>query len=178
MNTDRRYIYPLMTQFSCQLICIQLVPLQCSFVFLAIGMPLFELHLNTDCCQYTQPKIIHAWGSYSAYKYGYQYRNEVVSYIRQIQTKLVAVINRMPFPVKAALLEATYLLWVDFRGTGWIQDEIQRFLVEDAGLGFNRGDSFGANGTGFVRINCAAPESRIDEAIQRLTNAFASRCGE
>jgi bifunctional pyridoxal-dependent enzyme with beta-cystathionase and maltose regulon repressor activities len=77
----------------------------------------------------------------------------------------------MPFPLKASLPEATYLLWVDFRGTGWTQDEIQRFLVEDAGLGVNRGDSFGASGTGFVRINSAVPESRIDEAIQRLRNA-------
>jgi bifunctional pyridoxal-dependent enzyme with beta-cystathionase and maltose regulon repressor activities len=68
--------------------------------------------------------------------------------------------------------EATYLLWVDFRGTVWTQNEIQRFLVEDAGIGVNRGDSFGASGTGFVRINSAVPESRIDEAIQRLRNAF------
>ncbi len=118
-----------------------------------------------------------AWGSYSAFKYGYQYRDEVVVYVRQMQTKLVDALNRMPFPVEAALPEATYLLWTDFRGTGWNQDEIQRFLIEDAGLGFNRGDSFGANGTGFARINCAVPESRIDEAIQRLTNAFG-RCFE
>jgi len=116
-----------------------------------------------------------AWGSYSAFKYGFRYRDEVVGYIRQMQTKLVEALNRMPFPVEATLPEATFLLWVDFRGTGWSQDEIQRFLVEDAGLGFNRGDSFGANGTGFVRINCAVPESRIDEAIQRLSNAFGNR---
>jgi len=112
-----------------------------------------------------------AWGSYTAYKYGFRYRDEVVSYIRQMQTRLVDALNEMPFPVKASLPEATYLLWADFRGTGWTQDEIQRFLVEDAGLGVNRGDSFGASGTGFVRINSAVPESRIDEAIQRLRNA-------
>jgi bifunctional pyridoxal-dependent enzyme with beta-cystathionase and maltose regulon repressor activities len=118
-----------------------------------------------------------AWGSYSAYKHGYRYRDEVVAYIRQMQTRLVDALNRMPFPVKAALPEATYLLWADFRATGWSQDEIRRFLVEDAGLGFNQGDSFGANGTGFARINCAVPESRIDEAIQRLKNAFAKTLG-
>jgi cystathionine beta-lyase len=119
--------------------------------------------------------MFSAWGSYSAYKYGFRYRDEVVSYIRQMQTKLVDALNQMPFPVKAALPEATYLLWADFRGTGWSQNEIQRFLVEDAGLGFNRGDSFGDSGTGFVRINCAVSESRIDEAIKRLRNAFGSR---
>ena len=113
-----------------------------------------------------------AWGSYAAYKYGYRYRDEVVSYIRKMQTRLVDALNEMPFPVKASLPEATYLLWADFRDTGWTQDEIQRFLVEDAGLGVSRGDSFGASGTGFVRMNCAVPECRIDEAIQRLRNAL------
>jgi cystathionine beta-lyase len=116
-----------------------------------------------------------AWGSYTAFKYGFQYRDEVVGYVRQMQTRLVDALNEMPFPIKACLPEATYLLWADFRGTGWTQDEIQRFLVEDAGLGVNRGDSFGTSGTGFVRINCAVPESRIDEAIQRLRNAFQSQ---
>jgi len=115
-----------------------------------------------------------AWGSYSAYKHGARYRDEVVDYIRKMQTRLVDALNQMPYPVHAAMPEATYLLWVDFRGTGWSQDEIHRFLVEDAGLGFNRGDSFGASGAGFARINCAVPESRIDEAIARLSNAFAN----
>jgi len=119
-----------------------------------------------------------AWGSYTAYRYGFQYRDEVVGYIRKMQARLVDALNEMPFPVKACLPEATYLLWVDFRGTSWTQDEIHRFLVEDAGLGFNRGDSFGANGSGFVRINCAVPERRIDEAIQRLSNAFQSHSGK
>lgn len=116
---------------------------------------------------------LSAWGSYSAFKFGYRYRDEVVAYIRKMQHKLVAGLNRMPYPVKAALPQATYLLWADFRASGWNQDEIQRFLVEDAGLGFKRGDCFGAAGAGFARINCAVPESRIDEALQRLELAFA-----
>ncbi len=118
-----------------------------------------------------------AWGSYSAFRYGHRYRDEVVAYVRAMQIKLVDAINRMPYPVKAVLPEATYLLWVDFRDSGWNPDEIHRFLVEDAGLGFNRGDSFGANGAGFARINCAVPESRIDEAIRRLQRGFEKRFG-
>jgi cystathionine beta-lyase len=130
----------------------------------ALQKALDKLHWDQD--------TFSAWGSYTAYKYGFQYRDEVVSYIRKMQAKLVDALNDMPFPVKASLPEATYLLWADFRGTGRTQDDIQRFLVEKAGLGFNRGDSFGASGSGFVRINCAVPECRIDEAIQRLRNAI------
>ncbi len=119
-----------------------------------------------------------AWGSYVAFKHGHRYRDEVVTYVRDMQTRLVEAINRMPFPVKAVLPEATYLLWIDFRETGWSADELHRFLVEEAGLGLNRGDSFGANGAGFARINCAVPQSRIDEAIRRLQRAFEQRLGK
>lgn len=113
-----------------------------------------------------------AWGSYTAYRFGYQYRDEVVAYIRRMQIKLVDALERMPYPVGAALPEATFLVWADFRGTGWDPDEIHRFLVEEAGLGFSRGDAFGASGAGYARINCAVPESRLDDAIERLRNAF------
>jgi bifunctional pyridoxal-dependent enzyme with beta-cystathionase and maltose regulon repressor activities len=123
------------------------------------------------------PDRFSVWGSYTAFKHGYGYRDEVVAYVRQMQIKLVDALERMPFPVRAALPEATYLLWADFRETGWSQDEIHRFLVAEAGLGFNRGDAYGANGAGFVRINCAVPECRIDEAIRRLGNAFEKRFG-
>jgi cystathionine beta-lyase len=133
----------------------------------ALQQALEKLHWDQD--------TFSAWGSYTAYKYGFQYRDEVVRYIRQMQNKLVDALNEMPLPVTASLPEATYLLWADFRGTGWSQDEIQRFLVEDAGIGVNRGDSFGAAGSGFVRINCAVPECRIDEAIERLRHACQSQ---
>jgi len=133
----------------------------------ALQQALEKLHWDQD--------TFSAWGSYTAYKYGFQYRDEVVRYIRQMQNKLVDALNEMPLPVTASLPEATYLLWADFRGTGWSQDEIQRFLVEDAGIGVKRGDSFGAAGSGFVRINCAVPECRIDEAIERLRHACQSQ---
>ncbi|SUH01347.1 aminotransferase [Salmonella enterica subsp. enterica] len=97
----------------------------------------------------------------------------MVNHIRKMQIKLVNGLNNMPYPVKANLPEATYLVWADFNDTGWSGDRIQEFLVQDAGLGFNRGDQFGVAGTGFARINCGVPESRIDEALSRLEKAFS-----
>lgn len=123
------------------------------------------------------PSRFTAWGSYSAYRHGYGYRDEVVDYIRRMETKMVDGLNAMPYPVKAVLPEATYLLWADFRDCGWSTDELHRFLIAEAGLGFNRGDSYGANGAGFARINCAVSETIIDEAIGRLTRAFDKRLG-
>ena len=85
-----------------------------------------------------------------------------------MQEKMATAINQLPLPITANLPEATYFLWADFGYTGWNQKQIQEFLIVDAGLGFIRGDRYGQNGEGFVRINCAVPEFRIDEAIQLL----------
>ncbi|ECG5348979.1 aminotransferase class I/II-fold pyridoxal phosphate-dependent enzyme [Salmonella enterica] len=116
-------------------------------------------------------KLFNIGGIFSSYVFTAD--PEVVNHIRKMQIKLVNGLNNMPYPVKANLPEATYLVWADFNDTGWSGDRIQEFLVQDAGLGFNRGDQFGVAGTGFARINCGVPESRIDEALSRLEKAFS-----
>ncbi|MEZ9504703.1 MalY/PatB family protein [Vibrio sp. 10N.261.52.C2] len=129
-----------------------------------IGIVLKELHF--------QPTAFAHEAAYAGYKYGHSYRQQVVEHIRKMQIKLVDGLNNMPYPVKANLPESTYLVWADFSNTGWSADEIQDFLVKEAGLGFNRGDQFGESGAKFARINCGVPESRIDEALMRLEKAF------
>ena len=118
------------------------------------------------------PNTFSLWASYAGYKYGHQYRQEVVAYIRRMQEKMVTAVNQLSLPISANLPEATYFLWADFRDTGWTQKQIQEFLIIDARLGFIPGDRYGQNGEGFVRINCAVPEFRIDEAIQLLEKAI------
>jgi len=121
------------------------------------------------------PNTFSLWASYAGYKYGHQYRQEVVAYIRRMQEKMATAINQLPLPITANLPEATYFLWADFGYTGWNQKQIQEFLIVDARLGFIPGDRYGQNGEGFVRINCAVPEFRIDEAIQLLEEGINKR---
>ena len=119
-----------------------------------------------------QPTAFAHEAAYAGFKYGHDYKAQLIPHIRKMQIKLVEGLNRMPYPVKANLPEATYLVWADFRETGWTQDRLHEFLVKDAAIGFNRGDTFGLAGTGFTRINCAVCEAKVDEALNRLENAF------
>lgn len=73
--------------------------------------------------------------------------------------------------VKIPKLEATYLLWMDFRAWGMNQNELKRFMAQEAGLGLNDGQTFGSQGRGFMRMNLASPRSIISEALQRLLEA-------
>ncbi len=119
-----------------------------------------------------QPTAFAHEAAYAGYKFGHDYRSQLLSHIRKMQLKLCEGFRAFNLPVTASLPEATYLVWADFNPTGWDPDEIHRFLYQDAALGFNRGDSFGLSGAGFARINCAVPEAYIDEALRRLKKAF------
>lgn len=73
--------------------------------------------------------------------------------------------------VKIPRLEATYLLWMDFRAWGMNQNELKSFMAQKAGLGLNDGNTFGREGRGFMRMNLASPRSVIAEAMQRIVDA-------
>jgi cysteine-S-conjugate beta-lyase len=70
-------------------------------------------------------------------------------------------------------LQATYLAWVDFAGTGMSQSEFTARVEQGAGIATNHGASFGTGGESFLRFNLGAPRSHITEAVERLQRAFA-----
>lgn len=65
-------------------------------------------------------------------------------------------------------IEGTYLVWLDFRGTGLDADELDRRIIHDAKLWLDTGKIFGACGAGFQRINVACPRSILQEALDRI----------
>lgn len=81
-------------------------------------------------------------------------------------------VNAIP-GLRSMPLEATYLSWVDFSGTGMAPAEFIARVEKEAKIVANHGASFGAGGGSFLRFNIAAPRSQISEAVQRLQKAFA-----
>jgi cystathionine beta-lyase len=64
---------------------------------------------------------------------------------------------------------ASYLAWLDFRAAGWGEDPSVRALA--AGVALNPGPTFGAQGTGFARLNLACSPEVLTEAVERLARA-------
>lgn len=82
-----------------------------------------------------------------------------------------AGVNAIP-GLRSMALEATYLAWVDFSGTGLAAPEIVRRVSADAGIAANLGATFGAGGDGWMRFNLATPRSNVAAAVDRLNRAF------
>ncbi|QDC08644.1 pyridoxal phosphate-dependent aminotransferase [Oceanicola sp. D3] len=70
-------------------------------------------------------------------------------------------------------LEATYLSWVDFSGTGMEQAEFTGRVEKVGKIAVNHGDTFGKGGESFLRFNIATPRARVAEAVERMQAAFS-----
>ncbi len=66
------------------------------------------------------------------------------------------------------LPEGTFLLWLDCRKTGLEDSALKAYFVHTLGLGLNSGIDFGEAGSGFMRLNFAAPRVKLQEAIRRM----------
>ena len=79
--------------------------------------------------------------------------------------------NNMP-KVHLVEPEGTYLLWLDFHDTGLSNEEMKERVENRAKLWLDHGDIFGESGQLFERINIACPRSILEQAMNRLKEAF------
>jgi cysteine-S-conjugate beta-lyase len=75
--------------------------------------------------------------------------------------------------LRSTPLEATYLAWVDFSGTGMPAADFIDRVQTVAKIATNHGASFGTGGESYLRFNLACPRSQVVEAVDRMQRAFA-----
>ena len=98
--------------------------------------------------------------------------DELVAYLDGNPKLFDDGVNAIP-GVTSMPLEATYLSWVDFSGTGMTREEYKRRVNKDARIAVNYGSTFGSGGETFLRFNIGMPRAQIAEAVERLQAAFA-----
>jgi len=108
----------------------------------------------------------------AAYRYGDEWLGQLLPYLeanRDTVTRFVAA--EIP-GVTMAAPEATYLAWLDCRGTG-LSQPCQCFL-DLARVACSDGAGFGPGGEGFVRLNFGCPRSMLVAALQRMKGVLAN----
>ncbi|MBT0959505.1 pyridoxal phosphate-dependent aminotransferase [Alphaproteobacteria bacterium KMM 3653] len=103
---------------------------------------------------------------------GAEWVEAVVAYIDGNRRLFDEAIAQIP-GLSSMPLEATYLSWVDFEGTGMTRDEFTDRVQKQAKIAPNHGPTFGSGGENFLRFNIAAPRAMVQEAAERLTAAFS-----
>ena len=95
----------------------------------------------------------------------------LVGYLDGNRRAFDAAVDAIP-GLRSMPLEATYLAWVDFSGTGMAREEFTARVERDARIAVNHGPSFGLGGEDFLRFNIAAPRAVVEDAGRRLAAAF------
>ncbi|WP_417242401.1 MalY/PatB family protein [Celeribacter sp.] len=98
--------------------------------------------------------------------------DDLVAYIDGNRMLFDETVNAIP-GLTSMPLEATYLAWVDFSGTGMSRQEFTDRVQKGARIAPNHGPTFGKGGESYLRFNLATPRSVIAEACARLRDAFS-----
>ncbi|MDO4690401.1 MAG: MalY/PatB family protein [Fusobacterium sp.] len=107
-----------------------------------------------------------------AYTYGEEWLFELIKLIDTNQ-KIVKKFFDEKFPkIKARLIEGTYLQWIDFRALNLSNEELENFMHMEAEFFTDEGYIFGDEGSGYERINLAAPTWVIEDSLKRLEKAL------
>jgi cystathionine beta-lyase len=108
----------------------------------------------------------------AAYRNGEAWLDALMAYLNETK-QMVTHFAQQHWPnVTVMPSEGTYLLWLDCRALQLGNDELQRFFIEQAKVGMNAGFTFGDVGSGFMRLNIAAPRDYVMMACQRIAEAL------
>ncbi|NLL91836.1 MAG: pyridoxal phosphate-dependent aminotransferase [Ruminococcaceae bacterium] len=107
-----------------------------------------------------------------AYETGEPWLEALIKKIDENKTLCEEFFKKEIPEVRVFELEGTYLQWWDFRAFGLDNDELEKFLYDDALLFLNQGYVFGEEGNGFQRVNLAAPTAVLEESLARLLSAY------
>jgi cystathionine beta-lyase len=107
----------------------------------------------------------------AAYTYGEEWLDQLIQYLKGNLEFLTQNIEENIPPIKVIQPEGTYLAWLDCRDLPLQDDQVHQFMIENAGIAFNDGASFGENGKGFQRLNFGCPKATLERALEKMKNA-------
>lgn len=104
----------------------------------------------------------------AAYKNAYPWLDELRAYLKGNLDFVRSFLEGELPKIKLVEPEGTYLVWLDCRGLGLSDDELDHFIVSEAKLWLDKGSMFGPEGEGFQRINIACPRATLEKAFLQL----------
>lgn len=111
----------------------------------------------------------------AAYNEGEEWLDQAIEYVQENKKYADHFLRQRVPEIRMIPSEGTYLVWLDCSGLGLKGKDLERFLVDQAGVAFCAGYEFGAEGESFVRMNVACPRCTLTEALTRVETAIKAR---
>ena len=123
---------------------------------------------------YSQGNVMGMAAVKAVYTKGDEWVKELLEYING-NMEYVRDFVKTNLP-KAHLVEpeGTYLLWIDFSGYGFTDEELEHIMVDEAKLWLDSGKIFGPATAQFERFNIACQRATVQQAFKQLKDAIDS----
>ena len=113
----------------------------------------------------------------AAYNEGLPWLEQLCQYIWANYAFALRFFEKELPELKVADLQATYLMWVDYRSyTSMPSQQLSRRLIDEAKVWFAAGSIYGDSGEGFLRINLATTREVLTEALTRFAGWVKTNC--
>lgn len=98
--------------------------------------------------------------------------DELIAYLEENRNYTESFIQDSMPRVRMDHPEGTYIFWLDFRDFGMDSEQLNKFLVEEAGVALSKGTEFGPQGNGFARINIGTSKAILETGLEKIANAL------
>lgn len=110
----------------------------------------------------------------AAYTHGEEWLEAMLTYLRGNHSYFANAINSATSKITVLPADSLYLTWMDCRGLGMDAEALDNFMLTKARLWLDKGQKFGLEGHGYMRVNLGCPRCRVEEAVKRLVIALDS----
>src|SRR6266568_1001661 len=125
------------------------------------AMDLLVLNTFTCAAEFTQVAAIEALrDSTNAVE-------AMVTEYRKRRDLFVAGLNQVP-GFRCQLPDGAFYAWVNIEDTGLSGEEVQKFLLEEAGVAGIDGAAFGPGGKNYLRFSLVSARNLLEEALERM----------
>lgn len=104
----------------------------------------------------------------TAYRHGEGWLEELLTYVCGNHQYFASSVHQLFPKLRVLETDALYLAWLDCRELGQPVEELEKFMLADARVWFDRGTRFGPQRRGFMRVNLGCSRSIVDEALGRM----------
>ncbi len=108
----------------------------------------------------------------TAYREGEAWLEALCKYLRDTRDCVAAFLAEHLSQITLISAEGTYLLWLDCSALNMNDADLKHFFIHQAKVGMSPGVLFGREGSGFMRLNIAAPREVIMQVLRNIQSAL------
>lgn len=147
--------------------------LQCANLFIPDARLRAEFRRQYDRNMFPLLNVMGMVACEAAYTHGAPWLEGLLSYVRANHAHFARAVHGMQAGLVVLPADSLYLAWMDCRSLGMEAEALNRFMLTKARLWLDKGQKFGVEGHGYMRVNLGCPRATVDEALSRLSDAVA-----